>query len=248
MWGIAGIVKARSTRDELAAIAGPMSEPLRHRGPDDSGIFIAPSGGAALAFRRLAIIDLSPAGHQPMTSASGRFTIICNGEVYNFEELRQELGTQPWRGHSDTEVMLAAIERWGLNGALQRFIGMFAFALWDREQRRLHLVRDRLGIKPLYYGYVNGNFVFASELKALRQFPGFEARINRDALALYMRFTYVPAPHCIYKDIYKLQPGHILTLEASHGEPRSEEHTSELQSLTNIVCRLLLEKKKRKYS
>src|SRR5437016_2037777 len=219
MCGIAGFWQTERGDQHPRDILNRMAVALAHRGPDDSGIFFDDSTGVGLAFRRLSVIDLSPQGHQPMSSASGRYTIICNGEVYNFEELRQELGTQPWRGHSDTEVMLAAIERWGLNGALQRFIGMFAFALWDREQRRLHLVRDRLGIKPLYYGYINSNFVFASELKALRQFPGFEARINRDALALYMRFTYVPAPHCIYKDIYKLQPGHILTMEASHGEP-----------------------------
>ena len=154
-----------------------------------------------------------------MSSASGRYTIIFNGEVYNFEQIRSELGSHPWRGHSDTEVMLAAIERWGLRSAVERFVGMFAFALWDRDERKLYLVRDRLGIKPLYYGIIGGNFVFASELKAIREFPGFDATVDRNALALYMRFTYVPAPHSIYEGIHKLKPGHILSLSAPAEAP-----------------------------
>lgn len=189
-----------------------MGATLAHRGPDDSGTFYDDAAGVGFAFRRLSIIDLSPEGHQPMASASGRYTIVFNGEVYNFEEVRAELGGKRWRGHSDTEVMLAAVERWGLQAAVARFVGMFAIALWDRDEQKLHLVRDRLGIKPLYYGQVGGNFVFASELKAIREFPGFEATIDRGALALYMRYCYVPAPHSIYEDIHKLQQGHILTL------------------------------------
>src|SRR5262249_48880304 len=151
---------------------------------------------------------------------SGRYTIIFNGEVYNFEEIRKELGpAYKWRGHSDTEVMLEAIERWGVEGATRRFVGMFAFALWDRKDRQLFLVRDRLGIKPVYYGFADGDFVFASELKAILQYPGFKPRINRGALALFMRHGYVPSPHCIYEGLYKLPAGSILTLNSAHEQP-----------------------------
>ncbi len=192
---------------------------LAHRGPDDSGVFFDGQAGLGLSFRRLSIIDLSAEGHQPMVSASGRYVIVFNGEVYNFEEIRAELISPPWRGHSDTEVMLAAIDRWGLEAAVKRFVGMFAFAVWDRQEHRLHLVRDRIGIKPLYYGQVDGSFVFASELKAIRAFPGFQAAIDRNALAAYMRFAYVPAPYSIYEDIRQLLPGHILTLNSAGETP-----------------------------
>jgi asparagine synthase (glutamine-hydrolysing) len=196
-----------------------MGDALAHRGPDDSGTFRDDTAGLSLVFRRLAILDLSASGHQPMTSASGRYVIIFNGEVYNFEEIRAELGSCQWRGHSDTEVMLAAIERWGLESAVKKFVGMFAFALWDRRERELHLVRDRLGIKPLYYGRSGADFVFASELKAIREHPDFDGQIDCDALALYMRHACVPAPHCIYKGLYKLPPGHILSISAADGLP-----------------------------
>lgn len=219
MCGIAGFWQSKAVDDHPHDLLTRMACTLAHRGPDDSGTFFDSASGLGFAFRRLAIIDLSPEGHQPMVSASGRYTIVFNGEFYNYEEIRQELGPQSWRGHSDTEVMLAAFERWGLVAALKRFVGMFAFALWDRHERRLHLVRDRLGIKPLYYGRMNGSFVFGSELKPLQQFPGFEGTIDRDVLALYMRHNYVPAPYSIYKDIYKLKPGHMLTLESAEGQP-----------------------------
>src|SRR5437764_15466735 len=219
MCGIAGFWQNKQSDEPPVELLNRMATVLAHRGPDDSGAFFDPSTGVGLAFRRLSIIDLSSEGHQPMRSASGRYTIIFNGEVYNFEEIRTELGAQTWRGHSDTEVMLAAIERWGLHAAVQRFIGMFAFALWDREERSLHLVRDRMGIKPLYYGRINGNFVFASELKAIRLFPGFQQRIDRDVLALYLRLAWVPTPHSIYEDIHQLRPGHILTLRSPREEP-----------------------------
>ena len=164
-----------------------MGAVLAHRGPDDSGTFHDGAAGIGLAFRRLSILDLSPEGHQPMFSASGRFVIVFNGEVYNYEEVRAELGAQPWRGHSDTEVMLEAFERWGVDSAVRRFVGMFAIALWDRQEAKLYLIRDRLGIKPLYYGHVGADFVFGSELKAIRQHPEFNAEIDRNVLALYMR-------------------------------------------------------------
>jgi len=212
MCGIAGFWQTNKRAELPRGVLERMAARLAHRGPDDSGVYYDESTGIGLAFRRLSIIDLSPQGHQPMASASGRYIIVFNGEVYNFEEIRAELGDQCWNGHSDTEVMLAAVERWGLDAAVSRFVGMFAFALWDSQERKLHLVRDRLGIKPLYYGYAAGHFVFASELKAICEFPAFAASIDRNALALYMRFGYVPAPHSIYEDVHKLPQGHILSL------------------------------------
>lgn len=219
MCGIAGFWLRKETGREPTELLRCMGNTLAHRGPDDSGIFFDKNAGLGLSFRRLSIIDLTAEGRQPMVSASSRYTIIFNGEVYNYEAIRAELGPQQWRGHSDTEVMLAAIERWGLEAAVRRFVGMFAFALWDGFERRLHLVRDRIGIKPLYYGHVEGSFVFASELKALRTFPGFQAAIDRDSLAAYMRYAYVPAPHSIYKGIHKLPPGHILSLSSNEASP-----------------------------
>jgi asparagine synthase (glutamine-hydrolysing) len=219
MCGIAGFWSTKTLSQDPVELLSRMANELIHRGPDDAGVFYDSAAGAGLAFRRLSIIDLSAAGHQPMASASGRYTIIFNGEVYNYEEIRAELGAQAWRGHSDTEVMLAAMERWGLKAAVQRFVGMFAFALWDNHERRLHLVRDRLGIKPLYYGRVAGVFVFASELKALKAFPGFQAAIDLDSLAAYMRCAYVPAPYSIYQGIQQLLPGRILTLSAAEASP-----------------------------
>ncbi len=191
-----------------------MTSTLQHRGPDDSGAWVEGNEGVALGFRRLSIIDLSPEGHQPMQSASGRYVIIFNGEVYNFSALREELEVKGhrFRGHSDTAVMLAAIEEWGLEAAVKRFVGMFAIVLWDRQERRLSLVRDRLGIKPLYYGWMGDTFLCASELKALRAHPSFRPEIDRGALTLYMRHNYVPHPYSIYKGIRQLPPGTILTL------------------------------------
>jgi len=199
---------------ELAPLVERMADQIRHRGPDDSGIWRQPESGLALGFRRLAIIDLTPAGHQPMLSPSGRYVMVYNGEVYNFGEMRDELEALgfSFRGTSDTEVMLGAIEAWGIEKAIQRFNGMFAIALWDREEKTLTLIRDRLGIKPLYYGWCGRTLLFGSELKALRVHPAFRDEIDRDALASYLRHNYIPAPHSIYKAIHKLPPGSYLTI------------------------------------
>jgi asparagine synthase (glutamine-hydrolysing) len=217
MCGITGFWQD-SGQDEidLLALARRMAGQMEHRGPDDAGEWADATCGLGFGFRRLAIVDLSPTGRQPMESASGRYVIIFNGEVYNFAAVRTELERlgHGFRGGSDTEVLLAAIEEWGLPGAIQRFVGMFGFSLWDREERSLHLVRDRLGIKPLYYGWQGGTFLFGSELKALVAHPAFRAEIDRDVLALYMRHGYVPAPYAIYRGIHKLPPGTILTLRS----------------------------------
>jgi len=226
MCGIAGYWQTRNTLEHPLEVLNRMGAAIAHRGPDDSGNFHDDGAGIGLAFRRLSILDLSAEGHQPMFSASGRYIIAFNGEVYNFEEIRAEVGVHKWRGHSDTEVMLAAFDRWGVEPAVQRFVGMFAFALWDRQENELHLVRDRLGIKPLYYGRARNAFVFASELKAIWQYPDFDGEIDRNAVALYMRHNYVPAPHCIYKGLQKLQPGCILTLDSAMAAPQIRRYWS----------------------
>ncbi|MGQ0811538.1 MAG: asparagine synthase (glutamine-hydrolyzing) [Nitrospiraceae bacterium] len=212
MCGVVGILG--HTGSELAPTVSAMVQAIRYRGPDDSGVWTDPSIGLGLGHARLSILDLSPEGHQPMVSVGGRYVMSFNGEVYNFAELRQELENTgaKFRGHSDTEVMLAAIEQWGPERAVRRFVGMFAFALWDRENRSLALVRDRLGIKPLYYGWAGETVVFASELKALHHCPTFQPRVNRQALMLHLRYDYIPAPFSIYEKIYKLPPGCILTI------------------------------------
>lgn len=216
MCGIAGIIAADGVPPELPEA---MAATIRHRGPDDQGIWCDPSVGLALAHRRLSIVDLSPHGHQPMTSADGRWVIVYNGEAYNHRDLRAELdgsGQTPeggWRGHSDTETVLQAISAWGLFPTLERLVGMFAFALWDRRDRLLSLVRDRFGEKPLYYGWAGRDFLFGSELKALRVHPRISGEIDRDALRAYAARTYVPAPLSIYKGVYKLQPGCVLTID-----------------------------------
>ncbi|HEY9135479.1 MAG TPA: asparagine synthase (glutamine-hydrolyzing) [Pseudomonadales bacterium] len=219
MCGITGfLLNSPIQAERMQNIARKMADKIIHRGPDDGGEWVDASAGIALSHRRLSILDLSPEGHQPMASVSGRYVLVYNGEVYNFAELRKELVEQgsDFRGHSDTEVILAAIEAWGLEASVKRFVGMFAFALWDKKEHCLHLVRDRLGIKPLYYGWVNGIFVFGSELKALKVFPDFKQAINRNAMALMMRYGYIPTPYSIYEDIYKLAPGHCLSLNAKN--------------------------------
>jgi len=199
-----------------------MAGALRHRGPDDYGLWVETNRGAAFGFRRLSILDLSAAGHQPMVSASERFTIVFNGEIYNVEYLRKELCSHRpdlrFRGHSDTEVMLAAFEAWGVEASLEKFNGMFAFAVWDSQIRTLQLARDRMGEKPLYYGWFRNTLLFASELKALRRHPEFSGDVDRNALSLLLRYNCIPAPFTIYSHVRKLAPATLLSIKDSSDE------------------------------
>ncbi|MGE0358424.1 MAG: asparagine synthase (glutamine-hydrolyzing) [Burkholderiales bacterium] len=220
MCGIAGLLAARAPEASLETVASAMARRLAHRGPDAQGAWADPGAGIAFGHRRLAILDLTVTGAQPMRSHSGRFTIAYNGEIYNHGALRaivdSRAGPVAWRGRSDTEVLLEAIERLGMETALREAIGMFAFAAWDRETRSLHLARDRFGEKPLYYGRVGQSIAFASELKAFAAVPGWNPSLDREALALFLRYNCVPAPRSIWAGISKLAPGSVVSLDASH--------------------------------
>lgn len=244
MCGFAGFLSLQLLLDkrEALSILGRMATPITSRGPDDAGYWCDAVGDAAigLAHRRLSILDLSPAGHQPMACHTGRYVLAFNGEIYNHQDLRRALGGSPhpdfpsggegintgWRGHSDTETLLAGFVAWGVRATLERAIGMFAIALWDKKEQTLTLARDRLGEKPLYYGWqgqgAKASFLFGSELKALKAHPAFAANIDRNALALLMRHNYINAPHSIYQDIFKLPPGHLLTVSLRQRQPRLE--------------------------
>ncbi|ADV27583.1 asparagine synthase (glutamine-hydrolyzing) [Pseudoxanthomonas suwonensis 11-1] len=219
MCGLAGLLLAqpRLHGDALSAHAREMGAALQHRGPDDAGAWVDAQAGIGLAHQRLSILDLSPQGHQPMESADGRYVLAYNGELYNFAPLRSALATlgHRFRGHSDTEVLLAAIAEWGIEDTLQRCNGMFAIALWDRRDRCLWLARDRVGKKPMYYGWAGDAVVFGSELKALWRYPRFDNGVDRDALALLLRFNYIPAPYCIHERAFKLMPGSLLRLDTA---------------------------------
>lgn len=220
MCGLAGFLKIGTlSPDDVRRDLPEMAASLAHRGPDDEGCWHDSAAGIGLCHRRLSIIDLSPSGHQPMHSHSGRYVIAYNGEIYNFPELRRELGSRghAFKGGSDTEVLLCAIEQWGLAATAEKILGMFAFALWDRERRELSLVRDRFGEKPLYYGLCGGCLLFGSELKALRQHSSWRGEIDRDALALLMRHDFIPAPHSIFKDIRKLPAGSLVVARVEGG-------------------------------
>jgi len=216
MCGIAGLVEPAGSlrREELAGIGLEMADAVAHRGPDDRGVWADAERGVALGHRRLSILDLSPAGHQPMTSASGRWVVTYNGEMFNFRALRTRLAATGYdfRGGSDTEVLLGGFDVWGLDATIQECNGMFALAAWDRREHVLHLVRDRLGEKPLYYGWSATGFVFGSELSALLAHPRFEPRIDLGALALYFRHNCIPAPFSIYQDVHKVMPGEAVSL------------------------------------
>ena len=216
MCGLAGFVDGRRRlgAEDSDRVLAEMTDALAHRGPDDRGFWTCRETGVHLGHRRLSIVDVSPLGHQPMVSPSGRYVIAYNGEIYNHHVLRKELEDDGavFRGHSDTEVLLASVEHRGLLYTLDRCVGMFAFALWDHQTRSLTLGRDRMGEKPLYYGYSGTAFLFASELKAMRRHPAWEGEVDRDVVPLYLRYNYVPAPWSIYRGIYKLPAGCILTL------------------------------------
>ncbi len=228
MCGFCGVIDPNlPAEDALRTAVSAMNETLVHRGPDDHGRWLDPRFGVGLGHRRLSILDLSPQGHQPMVSPCGRFVLAFNGEIYNYRALRREIRSAwPWRGHSDTEVLLAWIVERGLAATLPALNGMFAFALWDREEHRLTLVRDRLGEKPLYYGWNRGRFLFGSELKALTAHPGWQGELDRDALAAYLRLSYIPAPYSIYQGIRKLEPGTYAALDPGQQEPTIQVYWS----------------------
>ena len=227
MCGITGFIQFGNSVEDMKVLVRHMADKIAHRGPDDSGVWVDAECGIALGHRRLSIVDLTFAGHQPMRSSCGRYILAFNGEIYNHLELRMQLDRHyssdsstmgpNWRGHSDTETLLAGIIVWGLEDLLQRCVGMFAFALWDVQTNELTLVRDRFGEQPLYYGWIksatNIAFVFGSELKAIKAFPGFKPRIDRQALSQYFSFNYVPAPLSIYEGVFKLEPGCLLTIK-----------------------------------
>ncbi len=227
MCGIAGLMIAGGAPEaELLRLASGMADRIVHRGPDDSGTWVAPGGAVAFGFRRLAIIDLSELGHQPMVSASRRYTMVFNGEVFNFLRLREELSSlgHGFRGRSDTEVILAAVEEWGVRPAVERLVGQFAIALWDQQERTLSLVRDHLGLKPLFVYSRGGLLVFGSELKSIVSVPGVETTIDPDSVAEFLRYLYVSAPNTIYQHVQKLRPGHILTVRDAANPPDSEPY------------------------
>jgi asparagine synthase (glutamine-hydrolysing) len=241
MCGLAGFVGFKGLALPPDAVARSMADAIAHRGPDDWGTWIDAGAEVALAHRRLSIVDLSAAGHQPMHSESQRFVIVFNGEVYNHAELRAALESEKraprWRGHSDTEVLLAAAEAWGLKRALERSVGMFALALFDRAERLLYLARDRIGEKPLYYGRVGGSFAFASEVKSLTRHPLWTGEIDRDALALYLRYGNVPAPHSIYCGIRKLPPGVMAVLDCASGREAMDSYWDAAEVARNGLAR-----------
>jgi asparagine synthase (glutamine-hydrolysing) len=236
MCGLAGFLSPNRSDIEAAGdVLSAMTGAIRHRGPDDVGTWIDAETGFALGHRRLAVLDLSAAGHQPMLSPSGRFVIAYNGEIYNHLDLRRMLRRNHWQGSSDTETLVAAIEELGLERTLRAAVGMFAVALWDREGRTLSLARDRLGEKPLYYGWQGRTFLFGSELKALRRHPEFRGEIDRAALADYVRNGYVPGPKSIFAGIGKLPPGCVATIRAD-GQSSDVAAPSPYWRLENVIA------------
>jgi len=229
MCGIAGFYGFQSySLGEVEVIGKKMGSALKHRGPDHSGVWIDEASQLTLIHRRLSILDLSDAGNQPMQSPSFRYIVSYNGEIYNHLDIREDLNKEfsniKWLSSSDTETIVIAIELWGIKKAIKLFSGMFAIAVWDKKSKKLFLARDRAGEKPLYYGWQNSVFIFGSELKTFKKHPSFEGKINRDSIQLQMKYGYIPEPHSIYKNIFKLQPGKILTLDfSSKGSPGSQE-------------------------
>jgi len=226
MCGIAGYVGKTFSPESCLS---EMINAINHRGPDDNGMWFDTNTGVGLAHARLSILDLTSAGHQPMLSISKNFAMVFNGEIYNHNDLRKDLDSiksRNWLGHSDTETLLSAIEQWGLDQTIKKTVGMFAIALWDKRDSSLHLACDRMGEKPIYYGLVSNQFVFASELKAMKKFPNFSNPIDRNSVALFLRFNSIPSPHSIYEDIFKLEPGHILKFDTKTKETHKYQYWS----------------------
>ena len=236
MCGVAGLIdlQRRTSDDDLRSIGEQMAAQLRHRGPDDAACWVDAPCGVALAHTRLSIVDLSPAGAQPMSSSCGRFFLSYNGEVYNADELRTELRSngRSFRGHSDTEVMVEGFAVWGVQGTVERLIGMFAFAVWDRQEQSLFLVRDRIGIKPMYWGKIDGRVFFGSELKAFRHLPFWRGELDLDSVAAYLRYSFIPAPRSIFQNVRKLQPGRLLQVR-----PDGECRETAYWSLSDVAVR-----------
>jgi asparagine synthase (glutamine-hydrolysing) len=226
MCGFVGFLGGDESKEGAEALLQRMSDTISYRGPDDSGYWCDLDQHVGLGHRRLSIVDLSSAGHQPMISPGGRYVIAFNGEVYNHRILRDELGEIPWRGNSDTETLLAGFDNWGIQGTVERAVGMFAFAVWDKNENTLVLGRDRIGEKPLYYGWQGNSFLFGSELKALKQHPAFKAEISKESVCLFLRYSNVPAPYSIYSGIRKLEPGCLLRLSLALPEPKIWEYWS----------------------
>ena len=237
MCGFAGFLSLGQCNNEVLT---SMGRSVVHRGPDDQGIWLDASAGIGLAHQRLSILDLSASGHQPMDSPSGRYCIVFNGEIYNHLELRENLEGVAWRGHSDTEVLLAGFDRWGVHATIQKAIGMFGFAVWDKESRELILGRDRIGEKPVYYGWQGSGgksaFLFGSELKALRLHPLFEGVIDRRALSLLLRHNYIPTPYSIYQNISKLTPGSLLKVSLDKREPEITPYWTAVSVIKSAVA------------
>lgn len=239
MCGITGFFSPNRGTLDRSAVASRMANTLAHRGPDDAGVWADESMGLTLAHRRLSVQDLSPAGHQPMRSACARYVIAFNGEIYNHLDLRAQLqsaGQAPaWCGHADTETLLACFSAWGIEKTLRATVGMFAIVLWDRQEKTLTLARDRLGEKPLYWGWQGNSLLFGSELKALKAHPSFRAQIDRGALALLLRHGYIAAPHSIYENIHKLQPGHYVSIRLDQPQTPGTASPVAYWSMNKIV-------------
>lgn len=235
MCGIAGLINCLIAKDDLSIAIARMTDNLIHRGPDGEGHWVDHSGRVALGHRRLAILDLTSAGAQPMVSASGRYVIVLNGELYNYRQLKEELKTLgcTFISNSDTEVLLEAVEQWGFAEALKKIAGMFALAVYDNQNRRLYLARDRIGEKPIYFGQEDGYFFFASELKALRALTCFTGRVDRNALALFMRYNYIPSPYSIFEGVRKLEPGTYLEIDTDISQFKIKQFV--YWSLKNVV-------------
>lgn len=241
MCGIAGFYSNIDlSKQDPRVVALDMARQLKHRGPDDEGVWVDPKLGLALAHRRLSIVDLTAAGHQPMVSPCGRFVMVFNGEIYNHEAIRQEIevglkGSYSWLSRSDTETLLVAISIWGFRETLCKAIGMFSIAVWDRDDEALYLARDRFGEKPLYLGFHGGVFLFASELKAIRAYPGFQGQVDRDALSMYLDRGMIPAPYSIYQGISKLLPGTFIRLSKSDIQDQYLPEPSQYWSLSEVA-------------